>query len=103
MTKYDSLKSLVEENAMITDENKGLLPNGYAEWQKGIEQLIEVYACFTRYLRYVEFRLLTNTATTKYTAHCIQSVIISGRMFVKSPPMQSSFTNARVAGAVGMR
>lgn len=42
MTKYDSLKSLEEENAMITDENKGLLPNGYAEWQKGIEQLIEV-------------------------------------------------------------
>ena len=42
MTKYDSLKSLVEENAIITDENKGLLPNGYAEWQKGIEQLIEV-------------------------------------------------------------
>ena len=42
MTKYDSLKSLEEKNAMITDENKGLLPNGYAEWQKGIEQLIEV-------------------------------------------------------------
>ena len=42
MTKYDSLKSLEEENAIITDENKGLLPNGYAEWQKGIEQLIEV-------------------------------------------------------------
>lgn len=42
MTKYDSLKSLEEKNAMITDENKGLLPNGYAEWQKGIAQLIEV-------------------------------------------------------------
>lgn len=38
----------------------------------------------------------------KYTPHCPQSVIISGTTLLKSPPMQSSFTNAKVAGAVGI-
>ena len=42
MKKYDSLKSLEKENSIISNDDKSLLPNGYTEWQKDIEQLIEV-------------------------------------------------------------
>lgn len=41
MTKKEFLKSLEKENLIISNEDKNLLPNGYAEWQKGIAQLIE--------------------------------------------------------------
>ena len=36
------MKSLEKENSIVYNDNKNLLPNGYAEWQKGIEQLIEI-------------------------------------------------------------
>ena len=38
MTKY----KLDKENLENSNEDKDLLPKGYAEWQKDIEQLIEV-------------------------------------------------------------
>ena len=42
MKKCNSMKSLEKENSIVYNDNKNLLPNGYAEWQKGIEQLIEI-------------------------------------------------------------
>lgn len=42
-------------------------------------------------------------AVIKYARHCKYKLIISGRMLLKLPPMQSSFTKAKVAGATGIR
>ena len=42
MKKCNSMKSLEKENSIVYNDNENLLPNGYAEWQKGIEQLIEI-------------------------------------------------------------
>ena len=41
MKKYNSMKSLENDNLVVSNEDKSLLPNGYAEWQKDIEHLIE--------------------------------------------------------------
>ena len=42
MSKHNSLKILEKENLIHSNEDKSLLPDEYAEWQKGITQLIEV-------------------------------------------------------------
>lgn len=42
MKKYNSMNSLENDCPVISNEDNNLLPNGYAEWQKGIEQLIEI-------------------------------------------------------------
>jgi hypothetical protein len=31
------MNSLENDNLVVSNEDKNLLPNGYAEWQKGIE------------------------------------------------------------------
>ena len=41
MKKYNSMNSLENDNLVVSNEDKSLLPNGYPEWQKSIEQLIE--------------------------------------------------------------
>ncbi len=42
MKKYNSMNSLENDNLVVSNEDKSLLPNGYPEWQKSIEQLIEI-------------------------------------------------------------
>lgn len=42
MKKYNSMNSLENDCPAISNEDNNLLPNGYPEWQKGIEQLIEI-------------------------------------------------------------
>lgn len=42
MKKYNSMNSLENDCPVISNEDNNLLPNGYPEWQKGIEQLIEI-------------------------------------------------------------
>ena len=42
MKKYNSMNSLENDNIVVSNEDKSLLPNGYPEWQKSIEQLIEI-------------------------------------------------------------
>ena len=42
MKKYNSMNSLENDNLVVSNEDKNLLPNGYPEWQKSIEQLIEI-------------------------------------------------------------
>jgi predicted nuclease of restriction endonuclease-like (RecB) superfamily len=36
------MNSLENDNLVVSNEDKSLLPNGYPEWQKSIEQLIEI-------------------------------------------------------------
>jgi predicted nuclease of restriction endonuclease-like (RecB) superfamily len=42
MKKYNSMNSLENDCPVISNEDNNLLPNGYPEWQKSIEQLIEI-------------------------------------------------------------
>jgi predicted nuclease of restriction endonuclease-like (RecB) superfamily len=42
MKKYNSMNSLENDSPVISNEDNNLLPNGYPEWQKSIEQLIEI-------------------------------------------------------------
>ena len=42
MKKHNSMNSLENDNLVVSNEDKNLLPNGYPEWQKSIEQLIEI-------------------------------------------------------------
>lgn len=42
MKKHNSMNSLENDNLVVSNEDKSLLPNGYPEWQKSIEQLIEI-------------------------------------------------------------
>jgi predicted nuclease of restriction endonuclease-like (RecB) superfamily len=42
MKKDNSMNSLENDNLVVSNEDKSLLPNGYPEWQKSIEQLIEI-------------------------------------------------------------
>ena len=42
MKKHNFMKSLENDNLVVSNEDKSLLPNGYPEWQKSIEQLIEI-------------------------------------------------------------
>ena len=42
MKKDNSMNSLENDNLVVSNEDKNLLPNGYPEWQKSIEQLIEI-------------------------------------------------------------
>ncbi len=42
MKKHNSMNSLENDNFVVSNEDKSLLPNGYPEWQKSIEQLIEI-------------------------------------------------------------
>ena len=36
------MNSIENDNLVVSNEDKNLLPNGYPEWQKSIEQLIEI-------------------------------------------------------------
>lgn len=42
MKKDNSMNSLENDCPVISNEDNNLLPNGYPEWQKSIEQLIEI-------------------------------------------------------------
>ena len=42
MKKYNSMNSLENDCPVISNEDNNLLPNGYPEWQKSIEQFIEI-------------------------------------------------------------
>ena len=42
MKKDNSMNSFENDNLVVSNEDKNLLPNGYPEWHKSIEQLIEI-------------------------------------------------------------